>query len=138
MNHLHNSTTTLLKNAISSKKSHVIVNGTPLTSRIFITLTKAGFIRGFQKIICKDGAKFKVLLKYGTELQPTIKALVSISTVARRRSLKRVQAVTSKNAFCLPVFNHHQKKTNLNFGYCLFIIKQRSRQLVESGLWHVF
>ena len=123
MNHLHSSLMTLLKNATLSKKPHVVVNGTLLTTRILVILTKAGFIRGFQKIICKNRARFKVFLKYGAEAQPTIKSLVNISTTTRRRSLRKGQASTSNNAFCLPVFNHNQKKTNLTFGSCLFIIK---------------
>ena len=123
MNHSHSSLIALLKNAILSNKPHVIVNGTLSTTRIFVVLTKTGFIRGFQKIICKDRPKFKVFLKYGAEAQSTIKSLVNISTTTRRRSLRKKQAATSKNAFCLPVFNQNQKKTNLTFGSCLFIIK---------------
>ena len=123
MNHLHSSIIILLKNAILNKKPHVMINGTLLTNRIFVLLTKSGFIRGFQKIIFKDRAKFKVFLKYGAEAQPAIKALVNISTTTKRRSLKKRQAETSKNAFCLPVFNHNNKKTNPIFGYCLFTIK---------------
>jgi ribosomal protein S8 len=115
-----NDTIIMLKNAILRKNSCVVIPYSFSNQQLVITLTKAGFIRGFCIVSEK---KLLVFFKYDVNFIPTIAELTSVTMVGKKYSLSKKQIKKAKKAYCFHVFSRPSKKFFPKFGNCLSIIK---------------
>ena len=113
----------IVKNALLRKKNNAHIFYSWTNYKVLETLTKSGFIRGFEKITGKNKSFFKVLLKYDSSFVPSISFFIPVSSVARKRSLKKEQAKKTKYAFCILLFNRPFKKFIPKTGLLLSIVK---------------
>ena len=113
-----------IKNGLLKKKKHILVPYSYTNLRLLKSLTKDGFVHGYEKI---SGEKQKtglyVLLKYDINHNPAITELKLVSKVERKQNFRKNSMNYNKNGFSLSYFSSSKGIQSSNSGECLFVIK---------------